>query len=188
MHSKKLLVIVPLFAVLAVWATSEPDAADAAEAKVAAKPAAGTGSAVTPQEADDIVAYHNKVRKEVGVGPVTWSKDIAQFAQEWADKLADSGELVHRKKNKYGENIAMAGGVIKGAELWYSEKKDYKAGSAIPKDFGKFKAGHYTQMVWRKTTEIGVGKALVKKGKFAGQFAIVGNYNPAGNVLGDKPY
>jgi hypothetical protein len=65
-----------------------------------------SGSDVVGVEVPQIVAYHNKVRKEVGVGPVTWSRDIAKVAQEWADHLAETGELEHRPNNKYGENVA----------------------------------------------------------------------------------
>lgn len=40
--------------------------------------------------------------------------------------------------------------------------------------------GHFTQMVWRDTKEIGVGRA---KGK-SGQVVIVANYKPRGNIFG----
>ena len=41
-----------------------------------------TGSAMTAAEAKEFLDYHNQVRKEVGVGPVAWSKEVAEFAQE----------------------------------------------------------------------------------------------------------
>jgi pathogenesis-related protein 1 len=153
----------------------------------------GTGSAVTVQESKDLVAFHNKVRKEVGVGPVKWSNTLAKFAQEWADHLAELGKLEHRPrdgkfKQRYGENLAIGVTVLNGAEAWYAEKKDYKAGTPIPQDFASFKPGHYTQMVWRKSVEFGAGKATIKKGMYKGKIVVVGNYNPPGNALGQKPY
>src|SRR5687767_10869403 len=133
----------------------------------AQKPGAGTGSAVSQKEADELLEYHNKVRKEVGVGPVTWSKELAAYAQKWADRLAEKGDLEHRPADgewaqKYGENIAVNLSALKGAEAWYAEIKDYEKGTAIPEDFSQFKSGHYTQMVWKQTTKIGAGTAMVK--------------------------
>ena len=40
--------------------------------------------------------------------------------------------------------------------------------------------GHFTQVVWRDSREFGVGKAQGKDGKWL----VVGNYLPAGNVVG----
>lgn len=40
--------------------------------------------------------------------------------------------------------------------------------------------GHFTQVVWKGSREIGVGKARSKDGKIL----VVANYRPAGNVIG----
>jgi pathogenesis-related protein 1 len=157
------------------------------------KPADGTGSAMTDADAKTFVEYHNTARKEVGVGPVTWSKDLAAYAQKWADRLAARGDFEHRPADgewaqKYGENLAIDASALKGAEAWYGEKKDYEKGTAIPEDFSQFKAGHYTQMVWKGTTKIGAGVAVVKEGRFKGLVVVVCNYDPPGNVVGEKPY
>ena len=132
------------------------------------RPEDETGSALSAQEAADLVEFHNKVREEVGSEPVKWSPELARFAQEWADEVARAGKLAHRpregeRKQRYGENIAWGSGrgygVLKAAESWYAEMKFYEPGTPIPQpeDFGDFKAGHYTQMVWKDTTAIGVG-------------------------------
>jgi pathogenesis-related protein 1 len=47
-----------------------------------------TGSKLTKEEAQIALDFHNKVRTEVGVTALTWSPDLAKFAQEWADHLA----------------------------------------------------------------------------------------------------
>ena len=42
---------------------------------------------VTAEQKKELIDYHNKVRSEVGVGPVTWSDEAAAVAQKWADYL-----------------------------------------------------------------------------------------------------
>ena len=93
---------------------------------------------------------------------------------------------------KYGENIAWGTGggydVLTAARFWYEEKKSYTPGTPIPRDFRDFKAGHYTQMVWKDTTEIGAGKAVIQAGDRKGSLFVVCNYNPRGNIVGEKPF
>ncbi len=153
--------------------------------------------AVTAREADELVRYHNKARDEVGVGPVEWSPALARFAQEWADEVARTGRIGHRPgegqfAQKYGENIAWGSGggfdVLTGARSWYEEKESYTPGTPIPEDFRDFKAGHYTQMVWKDSTEIGAGRAVIQTGDRKGSLFVVCNYNPRGNMVGEKPF
>lgn len=156
-----------------------------------------SGQSVTAREADELVPFHNKMRDEVAVGPVKWSPTLAKFAQEWADEVARTGKIGHRPKvgefaQKYGENIAWGSGggydVLTGARSWYEEKKFYTPGTPIPENFENFKAGHYTQMVWENSTEIGAGMAVIQTGGKKGYLFVVCNYNPRGNIIGEKPY
>ena len=162
-----------------------------------------TGSALTPPEAADLLALHDRTRREVGVPPLRWSPELAAFAQSWADELARKGTLEHRPRqgasaSKYGENLAVFSanmtGEHQGAGLWVDEKARYTPGTPFDPNAG---AGHYTQMVWRGTTELGAGKAQMQTGPFKGMWILVGNYNPAGNhgavrpdgtVVWEKPY
>ncbi len=157
--------------------------------------AGATGSALTAAEAEEVVSYHNKVRKDVGVGPLKWSPFLAKAAQEWADHVAETGTFKHRPAkgrhaSPYGENGAIESTVLKGAEEWSAEIQDYKAGTPIPQfhESKHFKSLRYTQMVWRDTTEIGVGKAVIKTGPHKGQLVIFAEYYPHGNRSGEKPY
>lgn len=43
-----------------------------------------------------------------------------------------------------------------------------------------FYSGHFTQVVWKGSKEIGVGKAVAKDGKHI----VVASYRPAGNLIG----
>ena len=157
----------------------------------AADPA--TGSAFTAKDVESFVGYHNKTRAAVGVPPVEWSPEIAAYAQKWADRLAAKGELEHRPVDGewariYGENLAIDSSIVACAESWHSELKDYPKVEPIPSEFSGFTAGHYTQMVWRQTKRIGAGVAVVKQGRFKGMTVVVCNYDPAGNMIGEKPY
>lgn len=48
---------------------------------------------------------HNRVRAKHGAPPLSLSKVLNKFAQDWADYLAKEGKLKHRDKVKYGENV-----------------------------------------------------------------------------------
>jgi pathogenesis-related protein 1 len=164
---------------------------------------APTGSAITPQEVADLIALHTRARQEVGVEPIKWSPELAGYAQAWADELVRRGTMEHRPREgpfaeKYGENLAIFSrgvtGEQQGATLWYDEKPNYTPGTPFDPEAG---AGHYTQMVWRKSTEFGAGKAQFRSGPYKGMWILVGNYNPAGNngalqpdgkIIWEKPY
>ncbi len=149
------------------------------------------GSHLTVQEVRQLIRLHNKARADVGVGPVSWSKKLAIYAQEWANNLASIDcELRHRPhsgkwKQEYGENlfIGTAGyyGVADAVKSWESEKTYYHGQTLNPSNW--YESGHYTQIVWENTKQIGCAKIECN-----GDLIVVCNYNPPGNVLGQKPY
>jgi pathogenesis-related protein 1 len=151
-----------------------------------------SGSRIPLQEAGQIVTLHNAIRAEVGVGPVIWSEKLAAYAQQWADHLVSSWwcRMKHRPNSgkwqeEYGENlfIGTAGqyGTSDAVMAWAAEKPRYH-GEAL-QSFPRSDAGHYTQMVWRDTTQIGCATGMCK-----GNLLVVCNYDPPGNFLGRKPY
>jgi len=152
-----------------------------------------TGSKVSQSDAQAALDFHNKVRKDVGTPALEWSAELATYAQAWADHLAkeENCNMKHRPydgewKQIHGENIfwgsASSYNVVSASESWYSEIKDYKHEPL--NDSNWYKAGHYTQMVWRNTTKVGIGQATCP----SGAIIIVGNYDPAGNYMGEKAY
>ena len=153
--------------------------------------AQSTGSRFTQAEATIMVNLHNKARSEVGVGEITWSNELAAYAQEWVDHLAKTDcRLKHRPrsgpwKQKYGENgfAGTAGyyGVSDAAKSWEGEKKYY--GNQVLNSSNWSSSGHYTQMIWKNSTQIGCAKI-----ECGGQIIIICNYNPPGNVIGEKPH
>ncbi len=152
-----------------------------------------TGSQIEQNDAQATLEFHNKVRNEVGVPALQWSAELANYAQEWADYLAEQNncKIAHRAslsrdEKDYGENIFWGSGkkftAKEAAEAWYSEKDKYEY-QPIPSD-SFTGTGHYTQMIWKGTREIGIGISKCSNGATI----IVANYSPAGNIIGEKPY
>ena len=151
-------------------------------------------SAVTIQQ---ILDAHNSYRSEVGIPALTWSNNLAQFAQNWANELATNRgcKMQHRPhddndpwKQKYGENIYWAGGtnwtptVLDAVADWGTEKKDFNSDTKSCNNGAG--CGHYTQMIWKNTTQVGCGVATCADGNVI----VVCNYNPPGNFTGENPY
>ena len=172
-------------------ATKTPAAPPATPAQLAVAPSISAKSALpppgmSPQDINAITAHHNKVRADVGVEPLKWSADLAGYAQQWAEQLALSGcQMKHRSPNVYGENLFQgtfgAFTAVDAAKAWETEKKDY--GGGVLNEANWAPAGHYTQMVWRQTTQLGCGQAICKN-----TLIVACNYDPPGNFMGRKPY
>ena len=147
------------------------------------------------------VKVHNEARKEVGVDKLIWSSklqnDATIYAQELAKKdkglahsnaLGDQGENLYlsyefKIVNNVTSNVFSKTPLKDASVAWYNEIKDYSYAS-IKMDSLFPKVGHYTQMIWSTTKEVGIGKARSKSGKVY----VVARYYPAGNILGKPPY
>lgn len=151
------------------------------------------GGDAEPAALVGITAAHNVARAAVSpaanpaIPPLLWAKDVAATAQAWAKrcKFEHSGGM-------YGENIYASGGqdVTAAAvvDSWVSEAKDYDYAARTCSGV----CGHYTQVVWRKSTRLGCGVTkCTTNSPFSGfpvwQF-VVCNYDPPGNFAGVRPY
>ena len=152
---------------------------------------------------DTILKMHNDERAATpagsGVDPLVWSNSLAADAKSWAENLATrnqgkmlneltQNDLVHATGTGQGENLAMrwtAGtGQVRPPSTeslvsgWIDEKP--------------YMGGHYTQMVWKNTKEVGCAIAT-SNGKtdngMAGVVAyLVCRYSPPGHTGGGPPY
>jgi Cysteine-rich secretory protein family len=134
----------------------------------------------------EILAVHNRYRAEVGVPPLRWSNNLASSAQQWANHLAQTGTFQH---SQAGENLAQgtsgAFSITQLVDMWGNEKQYFHQGSFpdISSTGNWGDVGHYTQVVWRNTTEVGCGLASGN-----GNDVLVCHYNPVGNVVGQRVF
>ncbi|MGV9970305.1 CAP family protein [Nocardia beijingensis] len=142
-------------------------------------PAAGQGD---PTLAG--LTAHNKFRARHGAPAMTSDQTLVGLAQKCAQYYADKGTIDHScpYKNGAGENLFLATAgfadavrsVETATQMWYGEVKDYDYN-----DPGFSTAtGHFTQVVWKASTQLGIGFAA------ADNSVVVALYNPPGNVQG----
>jgi pathogenesis-related protein 1 len=148
---------------------------------------AGTGGAQTRRFGEslarDMLAGHNAVRARMGETPLTWSGRLATRAQDWADTLLARRQFVHQPNLHYGENLfKIIGASASPAQVvneWAAESRDYDSNSNQCRGV----CGHYTQIVWSDTKEVG---CAVARGR--GTEVWVCDYDPPGNWAGHRPY
>ena len=143
-----------------------------------------------------ILDVHNSERADVGVEPLTWSNSLADGAQTWAQQIATTGKFAHDPVNTgltctsncRGENIAGFFTSVSepdgGQSKWAAEKSDYngQTNTCTPVS-PSVTCGHYTQMVWQNTHEIGCGTAPPGAGGLPYSI-LVCRYDPPGNYPG----
>lgn len=132
-----------------------------------------------------VLEEHNRLRAKHSAGPLRLDPAISQCAQQWANNIAARNCMQHRPNNKYGENIYASFGKesVTGQEVvqsWYNEIKYYRFGQSQPSNFSQ--VGHFTQVVWKASTKVGVG--IAKNGR---NIYVVCNYDPPGNFGGRYP-
>jgi uncharacterized protein YkwD len=192
--------------------TPPPAAPPATETPPPAAPPAGASQGATNNESradfvNTILAVHNSERAAVGVQPLVWSDSLAAGAQAWAEYQARTGDWRHatdaEKGGSYGENLSKENGYWFGIPIpqgsfsteslqqgWVSEKTQYNGEPVDSTNYLIF--GHYTQMVWSSTTQVGCGTAITQEGVPPGAVGetvyLVCRYSPAGNQFGQAAY
>ncbi len=124
-------------------------------------------------KANQWLKAHNAVRKKHRVKDLVWSEKLAKSAEKFA-KTCPTGH----SKLPYGENMAMATYVQQPQNVvqrWYSEESKYNY--KVPKYSRE--TGHFTQLVWKDTTEVGCAQVSNCGGKWSD--IVVCEYDPAGN-------
>ncbi|XP_063727470.1 uncharacterized protein LOC134855019 [Symsagittifera roscoffensis] len=149
-----------------------------------------------------VLAKHNLHRGNAGLTLLQWNAGLAAKAQEHTDNLAqpaDSCGFAHStsafRDQGQGENLykTSATGITDdelgttASTAWYSEISKYKY-PLLTDPVSKWdfcvdwtKVGHFSQMMWAQTTEIGCGFTACN---FNGHTIVTCHYLPAGNMQG----
>lgn len=168
-------------------------------------PAAGRAGGAHGVNPAAMLAAHNGWRAQVGVPALRWSETLAAKAAAHASMLRQNGcAMVHTGP---GENIFWASAERSATrkdadgnwlwqktlqdideqqvvDAWAAERQWYThASNSCRAPLGKT-CGHYTQVVWEKTTAVGCAKAVCDD---LSQVWVC-HYEPAGNIIGQQPF
>ncbi|KER22721.1 hypothetical protein T265_09240 [Opisthorchis viverrini] len=141
---------------------------------------------------------HNKYRVMLREGRVlgqpaakslqnlTWSSQLEDDAKTWAMNCQFTHATV-------GENLAMSTGINQDpVKMWFDEHEQYKFGPISMEKVAQ--TGHYTQLIWEDTRELGCYRHLCDGVPLSGgqrmknAYYTVCRYSPPGNYVGQEPY
>jgi len=107
-------------------------------------------------------------------------------AQSYSEKIAEEGTFEHSGVDGYGENLYWTSGagehpnvteiMLDAVDGWYNEVHNYDRGTGV--------VGHFTQVIWNETTQLGMGIGISSKRRCGdgNEAYVVANYKPPGNV------
>jgi len=125
------------------------------------------------------LARMNVHRRRHCVPQAQLSDKLNNYAQAYAQRLANSNCAFRHSGGPYGENLYMTSGSMNpgaATNAWYAEVSKYNY------DRGSFSmaTGHFTQVVWKTSTNFGIGMARCA----SGATIVVGSYEGRGNYAG----
>jgi len=142
-----------------------------------------------------VVSVNTKRQLHQNTPDVTYDMKLEAQAIKWAKHLAETQKFYH-SGCKYGENLAMMGtssslsienAIKRAVDMWYNEIKMYNYSN--PRF--AMHTGHFTQLIWKATTKIGVGVSSYVKTRVVNgrefkmtSYIVVMNYSVFGNVSG----
>ena len=136
-----------------------------------------------------LLAAHNAERTRFHAPPLWWSAKLAHDAQGWAEQLAARGKMEHstnEQRGGEGENLWMGSAGRYQAEdmvgAFVAERAAFRPGKfpQVSRTGNWADVGHYTQLVWPGTQELGCAVAKGARDDF-----LVCRYWPAGNMVGE---
>ena len=149
------------------------------------------GGNMEPANMTGMTAAHNAARAAVNpaanpaIPSLAWSSTVASFAQTYSQSC-----VFAHSNGPYGENIYATSGSATPQNVvgsWVSEAGNYNYANNSCSGV----CGHYTQVVWRDTANLGCGvtDCSVNSPFGSGNWQFwVCDYDPPGNFNNMKPY
>ena len=115
-----------------------------------------------------------------GSPPLRLNNELCDQAEKYLNEILETNNIIGSELYKgeiLGENIFIYNGEKTPeeiCEIWYNENLYYKLNNF------QIDAGHFSQMIWKNTKEVGFS-FIFDKNKSCG----VALYYPAGNILGE---
>lgn len=166
-------------------------ASDQPERVVEERPFAGPAPRGDELLRTAMTTMHNAARASVRQPPLAWDAGLAADALGYARAMARSGRFEHAPQPRgnpvQGENLwTGTRGAYRYDEMaqhWIDERRVFV--NRPSPDFsttGDYRdAGHYTQIIWARTTRFGCATASNARDDF-----LVCRYVPGGNVVGER--
>ena len=138
-----------------------------------------------------MMTMHNTARASVRQPLLLWDAGLATDARGYARELARTRRFEHstqpRGMPNQGENLwTGTRGAYRYDEMaqhWIDEKRDFvnQASPNFSRTGDYRDVGHYTQIIWSRTTRVGCAMAADDRDEY-----LVCRYVPAGNVVGER--
>ena len=173
-------------------AASEPDASTYQPAAYPRSRYEGDRRSYRHNNARRLLDAHNRERARLRLPALRWNRNLEREASEWGRVLSRRGRLEHASRqirNGTGENLWMGTAGVWDVETmvhgFIDERKHYRHGNFpnISRTGNWADVGHYTQVIWRDTREVGCAVVTER-----GWDVLVCRYWPAGNVWGRRAY
>ena len=125
----------------------------------------------------EAIKRHNFLRACHNAQPLMFNCDIMKISQAYAESKPEGHSGTKFNGQWMGENLFWSSGMDLTGEIpvddWYSEIKNYnfETGASMGGVIG-----HFTQLVWKDSKELGIGYYCENKA-----CTVVGNYFPGGN-------
>jgi len=169
---------------------------------------------LSSQDKEAVLNKHNELRRITAKGrtpgqpgasnmkKMVWNDELEIIAQRWAEQCNFGHDDVRGKldKTQVGQNAYigfssqsssrgdLVSSLTTATQNWFDEVSDPGFHSSGIDNFRfDFGTGHYTQVVWADSEELGCGMVHFKDGRWF-KTMVICNYAPAGNFQGNTVY